>query len=125
MTLDHLRVDKLTLNSTTPVINLLVAVTDYVFEFSESVVATITLYEEPIQRVTLDPASAVINVDGWFVMHNKFNNVYIAVNKNCTALIIGFSNTKYIRNISAQCEQLLHEAIQHSIIFIMNVCFSS
>ena len=67
MTLDSLRVDKLTLNSTTPVINLLVAVTDYVFEFSESVVAIITLYEEPIQRVTLDPASAVINVDGWFV----------------------------------------------------------
>ena len=91
------------------------------------------------------------------LVHNKFNNVYIAVNKNCTALIIGFSNTNYIvnegdhsvtlmvgvrggtnrcnkiewmlyyiiRNISAQCEQLLHEPIQHSIIFIINVCFSS
>ena len=63
-TLDSLRVDKLTFKSTTPVIDVLVAVTDYVLEFSESVVANITLPGEPIPRVTLEPASALINIDG-------------------------------------------------------------
>ena len=67
-TLDSLRVDKLILNPTTTVINLSLAVTDYVFEFSESVVANITLVGEPIQIVTLDPASAVINIDGLFII---------------------------------------------------------
>ena len=66
--LDSLRVDKLTLNSTTPVLNLSLAVIDYVFEFSESVVANITLVGELIQIVTLDPASAVINIDGLFII---------------------------------------------------------
>ena len=66
-TVDSLRVDKLTLNSTTPIIDLLVAVTDYVLEFSESVVANITLPGEPIPRATLEPASASINIDGLFI----------------------------------------------------------
>ena len=58
--------DTLTLNSTTSNIELVVAVTDYVLEFSDSVVANITFPGDPIPRVTLDPASTLINIDGLF-----------------------------------------------------------
>ena len=93
--LDNQRVDKLTFNSTTTAIDLLVAITDYVFEFSESVVANITLCGESIQGVTLDPASAVINIDGLYI---KFLIMQLHPLQNYTALIIGFSNTNYIVN---------------------------
>ena len=59
-----LRVDTLLLSSTTPIIDLTVAITDYLFMFSESVVANITFPGEPISGVALDPASATINIDG-------------------------------------------------------------
>ena len=61
--LDSLRVD-LTVNSTTPITDLPVAITNYLFEFSESAVANIDFAGEPISGVTLDPANASINIDG-------------------------------------------------------------
>ena len=54
-------------NSTTPIIDLSVAITDYLFEFSESVVANIDFVGEPISGVILDPASASISIDGSFI----------------------------------------------------------
>ena len=54
-------------NSTTSTINLPVAITDYLPEFSESVVAHIDFPGEPISGVTLDPANALINIDGLFI----------------------------------------------------------
>ena len=54
-------------NPTTPIINLPVTITDYLFEFSRSVVANIDFPGELISGVTLDPANASINIDGLFV----------------------------------------------------------
>ena len=54
-------------NPTMPIINLPVAITDYLPEFSESVVANIDFPGEPISGVTLDPANASINIDGLFI----------------------------------------------------------
>ena len=51
-------------NSTTPIIDLSVAITDYLFEISESAVANINFVGEPISGVILDPASASISIDG-------------------------------------------------------------
>ena len=55
-------------NPTTPIIDLSVAITDYLFEFSESAVANINFMGEPIFGVAfkLDPANALINIDGLF-----------------------------------------------------------
>ena len=44
------------------------AITDYLFEFSESVVANIVFPGEPIPGVILEPADASINIDGLFIM---------------------------------------------------------
>ena len=55
------------LNSTMPIIDLSVAITDYLPEFSESAVANIDFVGEPISGVTLDPANASINIDGSFI----------------------------------------------------------
>ena len=52
---------------TTPIIDLPVAITDYLPEFSESAVAKIDFMGEPISGVTLDPANASINIDGSFI----------------------------------------------------------
>ena len=54
-------------NPTTPIINLPVAITDYLPEFSESVVANIDFPGEPISGVTLHPANASININGLFI----------------------------------------------------------
>ena len=62
------RVDEYRLDSTGTIINLLVAITDYVFEFSESVVANISFPGAPVPRVTLAPESALINIDGLLTM---------------------------------------------------------
>ena len=68
--LDSLRIE---FNPTTSIIGIPVAITDYLLEFSESVVANINFMEEPIiSGVTLDPANASINIDGLF--YNKTNN---------------------------------------------------
>ena len=75
--LDSLRINELVFNSTTSTINLPgVAITDYLPEFSESVVANIDFVGEPISGVTLDPANASINIDGLFisVQYLRFNN---------------------------------------------------
>ena len=55
------------LSFTTPIIDLSVAITDYLLEFSESVVANIDFPGEPISGVTLDPANAPVNIDGLFI----------------------------------------------------------
>ena len=52
------------LDSTTPTIDLLVAITDYLLVFSESAVANINYVGEPIIGITLDPANSSINIDG-------------------------------------------------------------
>ena len=54
-------------NSTTSLIDIPVAITDYLFEFSESAVANIDFAGEPITGVTLDPANASINIDGLLI----------------------------------------------------------
>ena len=60
-------------NPTTPIIDLPgVAITDYLPDFSESVVANLDFPGEPISGVTLDPANTSINIDGLFC--NKTNN---------------------------------------------------
>ena len=59
-----MRVDRFVLNSTMPTVDFSVAITDYLFEFSESAVAYIAFMGEPISGVTLDPANASINIDG-------------------------------------------------------------
>ena len=55
-------------NSTTPIIDLSVAIADYLLEFSESVVANIDFVGEPTLGVTLDPANASININGLFTI---------------------------------------------------------
>ena len=65
--LDSLRVDNnyyLVLDSATPIVELPVAISDYLHEFAESAVANIDFTGEPISGVTLDPANASINIDG-------------------------------------------------------------
>ena len=75
--LDSPRIDNLVFNSTTSTINLPgVAITDYLPEFSGSVVANIDFVGEPISGVTLDPPNALINVDGSFISVLMFNNQY-------------------------------------------------
>ena len=71
--LDSLRVDNLVLNSITTIIDLPVAIIDYLFEFSESAVANIDFVGKSISGVTLDPAYASINIDGLFII--KFWNI--------------------------------------------------
>ena len=55
-------------NPTTPIIDLSVAITDYLLEFSESAVANIEFVGEPTSGVTLDPANASININGLLTM---------------------------------------------------------
>jgi hypothetical protein len=62
-----MRIDNLVFNSTTPIVDLSVAITDYLFEFSESAVANINL-AELTSGVTLDPANALIYIDGLFTI---------------------------------------------------------
>ena len=64
--LDSLSVDNLVLNSATPIADHPVAITDYLFEFSESAVANIDFTGEPISGVTLDPANASIDINGLY-----------------------------------------------------------
>lgn len=64
LNLDSSRVDTLVLSSTTPIVDLSVVITDYLFKFSELAVANIDFVEEPIFGVSLDPDSATMNIDG-------------------------------------------------------------
>ena len=68
-------------NSTTRIIDLSVAITDYLPEFSESAVASIDFVGEPISGVTLDPANVSININGLFVIVIKNNNFGMCLKK--------------------------------------------
>ena len=54
-------------NTATPIIDLSVAIADYLPEFSESVVANIDFLGEPISGVTLHPANASISINGLLI----------------------------------------------------------
>ena len=57
------REDTLILDSSTPVIHYSVAITDFVLEFSETLVAGIR-FQTPMSRVTLGPNASTIYIDG-------------------------------------------------------------
>ena len=65
--LGSLRIKNYVLNSTETVINVSVAITDYLFKFSESAVANIVFPGEPIFGVRLEPDFATIAINGWFI----------------------------------------------------------
>ena len=96
--LDSLRIDDLIVNSTTSIIDLPVAITDYLFEFSESAVANIDFVGEMITGVTLEPANASINIDGLSISHECMPKYITICYKHGTVLIIGFTDTNYFVN---------------------------
>lgn len=75
LNIDTLRVDTLLLSSTTPVVDHTVAITDYLSTFSESAVANIAFFGEPIFGVTLEPANASISIDGLLINALSFTEV--------------------------------------------------
>ena len=67
------------LNSTTTIIDLPVAITDYLSEFSESAVANINFVGEPITEVTLDPANVSINIDSLLISPCMLKYIIIGI----------------------------------------------
>ena len=58
-----LRKDTLILDSNTSVIHHSVAITDFVLEFSETIVAGV-YFQTPLTRVTLSSNASTVNIDG-------------------------------------------------------------
>ena len=57
------REDTVNIDSNTPVVHHSVAITDFVLEFSETVVVGIR-FQTPIPRVTLSPNASTVNIEG-------------------------------------------------------------
>ena len=94
--------DILEFNPTTSIIDISVAITDYLSEFSESVVANIDFPGELFSGVTLDPANALININGLLIkriIYRPFAKINVGQRSTCSRVVTGMKTNMFLSKL--------------------------